>query len=182
MREDAGTATTIRRCAAPVLLLVLVALVVTVPASAQHLDARKLVLRDAEVPRGYLFEPVSSLALVPTTPEGRREAARVGLVGGYYAVFRDTSPPKLRTISSMALVYTTRARARAALGGNLGPTSKRVRIGDEAWVKSSNDATGVAWREGRIEARVVCEEMAGHRALALALARKQQRRIAASLR
>jgi hypothetical protein len=160
----------------------LVVLAFAVSASAQRPDARSLVLQDADVPRGYLFESPSSLALVPKTPAARRKAARVGVVAGYYAVYRDTSPPKWRTIASMVVVFTTRTKARTAVSRNRGPTSTRVRLGDEGWVTSSKDATGVEWRQGRIQARVVCEEMVGHRALALALARTQRPRIAAALR
>jgi hypothetical protein len=49
-------------------------------------------------------------------------------------------------------------------------------------VDPETPATFVIWREGRVTALVVCQLMNGHRKLALALARTQQRRIAAALR
>jgi hypothetical protein len=59
-----------------------------------------------------------------------------------------------------------------------------VDLGDAGWiyVSSSRDSgTHVAWRSGRVVALVNCEWMTPHRALALAMARKQQRRIAYAL-
>ena len=167
-------------------LVVLMALALAVPSSAaQRLDGRKLVLQEAEIPDTYVFDRGSSLSLVPRTREARREAARVGLVGGYYAVYRDVSPPFWRTIKSSATVGTNRDRARAFTKGTgimRARGVRRVAVGDAGWIATSGDATSVAWYHGRVAAQVVCEKVARHRAVALALARKQERRIAAALR
>jgi hypothetical protein len=60
----------------------------------------------------------------------------------------------------------------------------RIQLADEAWLydDTAEDGTVVAWRHGRVVAYVSCSEMANHGALALALARKQQRRIVALTR
>ena len=47
---------------------------------------------------------------------------------------------------------------------------------------SPDGGTVVIWRYSRVVAWVMCQEMAAHRKLAIALARKQQQRIAAALR
>ncbi len=71
----------------------------------------------------------------------------------------------------------------ASMNRGLG-RARRVQLGDEAWVlTSSRDETGtyVVWRHGRVVSFVSCLQMTQHRTLALAQARKQERRIAAKL-
>jgi hypothetical protein len=60
-----------------------------------------------------------------------------------------------------------------------------VQIGTRARVYSGRSpevGTFVIWRHARVVAWVHCQEMSGHRRLAVALARAQQRRIAAAVR
>jgi hypothetical protein len=60
------------------------------------------------------------------------------------------------------------------------PRGHHIDFGEEAWLyrSPSDNATTIVWRSRNVVAYVSCEEMAGQRALALQLARKQQRRIA----
>jgi hypothetical protein len=62
--------------------------------------------------------------------------------------------------------------------------AQRLQLGDDAWVISVGGGeamTSVLWRYRGVTALVICSEMTQHRTLALTLARKQQRRIAAEL-
>jgi hypothetical protein len=57
-------------------------------------------------------------------------------------------------------------------------------LGDGPWMyttSSLDTGTLVFWRHGRVVAHVGCRQMTNHRRLAVALARKQQRRLLAAL-
>ena len=159
------------------------------------MDPKALVLPQADVPARYLFDPGNSMAIprsfaVAAKTEGARDLVRAGFVGGYFARYSNTGPPRWRYITSGAYLFRDAVGARkvlpsmvASMNRGLGRT-RRVQLGDEAWVvSSSRDETGtyVIWRHGRVVSFVSCLQMTQHRTLALAQARRQERRIAATL-
>jgi hypothetical protein len=142
------------------------AVLVGVPASAATVDPRLLTLGQTDMPARYLFDDDNSLLLTRASLAGvnggpGRALVRSGFVNGYL--------PSV---------------VKAGFGQLVGRPSS-IRLGDEARVYTTgapDEGTAVVWRHGRVVAFVSCTEMARHRALCLAQARKQQRRIAAALR
>ena len=122
---------------------------------------------------------------------GRRIVERAGYVNGYLASYLNVDPPRWHHISSAAFVFRRAEGAKVYLAWfdkqfkeHNAAARRPVDLGDAGWiyVSSSRDrGTGVVWRFGRVVAFVNCEWMIPHRALALSMARKQQRRIAAAL-
>ena len=177
-------------------LIAFVGLAFAVPSSAASVSPKLCVLTQADVPQGYVLDKDNSLPLSKATVdrasnEESRLLRRIGFMGAYLGTYLNTSPPKWRFIHSGAFVF------RAADGASelvrtwrtKGPTpfsgrGERIRLGDEAWFykDSAKSGSAVVWRHGRVVAYVSCTEMANHRALALTLARKQQRRIVALAR
>jgi hypothetical protein len=174
----------------------LAAAVFALPAAAATLDPKVLALRELDVPARYFFDKDNSAVLSPAllgrTAEGRRLVVRSGFVTGYYARYLNSGPPRWRYVKSAAYVF------RGAEGAKLYHASIEksfreqgavrrgpVEVGDGGsryfW-RSPDVGTHVLWRSGRVVAYVGCEQMTGHRTLALALAQKQQRRITAALR
>jgi hypothetical protein len=177
--------------------VLLVAAVLAVPAGAA-VDPRVFVLSQADAPRGYLFDKDNSLlmtrAMVDSAPseKGAQALARAGFVNAYFARYTRYGPPHWSYVNSAAYAFRQprgaesymRWMTRTGFGKGSGPP-RRIALGDEAWlytISSSTDTgTAVLWRHGRVVAMVSCFEMTGHRSLALAQARKQQRRIFAQL-
>ena len=150
-----------------------------------------LVLRATDVPAHYDFDKDNSRplpkAFMATNPVTRHLLDRTGYVNGHVVRFLNSDPPRWRYVTSQAFIFRTAAGARvflASLGNRLGARAHRrkaVDLGDAGWSyvsASSEPGAVVAWRFGRVVGVVACQEMAGRRALSLALARKQQRRIA----
>jgi len=179
-----------------VLGAVVIAVVLALPASAASTDPRVFVLSQADVPKGYMFDESNSL-LVPralidrASDEGSRRLRRSGFQAGYFARYLNSNPPYWRYVNTVAYVFREPKGARTFLpwmirtGFAQAGGARRVDLGDEAWMYTSNSrktGTSVVWRYGRVLAWVSCLEMTGHRTLALAQARKQQRRMAAALR
>jgi hypothetical protein len=181
------------------LVVGILAAALAVPASASRTDPTKLVLHQIDVPPLYLLEESESMLLPRlvlgegVSAEVRRELSRTGYQTGYYATYRNTSPPYWRTIRSYSYAFRRPAGAktflgildRASRGQSRATRRSSANIGDRAWVYSETPRDGttvVVWRHGRVVAGVTCERVARHRANALALARKQERRIAAALR
>ena len=130
-------------------------------------------------------------AFMATNPETRRLLDRTGYVNGHVVRYLNSDPPRWRYVTSQAFIFRTAAGARvflASLGNRLGARADRrkaVDLGDAGWSyvsASSEPGAVVAWLFGRVVGVVACQEMAGRRALSLALARKQQRRIATARR
>jgi hypothetical protein len=168
-----------------------------VPASAASIDPRLFVLGRTDVPGGYVFDWQNSMLLSramvdQSTNEESRLLRRLGFQGAYLATYLNTAPPKWKFLHSGAYVFRdargARAFVRFARDAGLTPFDKRggrVDLGDEAWVypaSSSTDGTTVVWRFRRVVAYVSGTAMARHRAVVLAHATRQQRRIAAALR
>jgi hypothetical protein len=151
---------------------------------------RLLVLQRSDVPPQYEFRPGSSGDIRAV---GAPDAlARPGLLGGFYATYwrGDTSE---RTIVSAAYFYRSSSAAKAAFAAierevrRNAPRSlqrKRTGIGDGGWIytdRTQDPGTAVVWRFDRVLAVLNCSSPTGHEKLAPALARKQQRRIAAAV-
>ncbi len=181
--------------------LTILAATLAVPASAANVSPIELVLRQIEVPPQYQLDEDNSFAIpnayLAAKPEGRRIVARSGRLGGYYARYTNygsAASPRWRYVNSAAdvfrrpdgaAVYLTwyEKQLRKELTGPMKRTS--ANIGTMARVYSSSspdDGTVVIWRYSRVVAWVMCQEMTNHRRLAIALARKQQQRIAAAVR
>ena len=166
-----------------------------VPVSAAEVDPSLLVLRQADVPLG--FEPNPSQTGVQSNasqakgaePQERALLRRSGRTTGYESGYGlgDT------TIRSRADVFRTPAGARLVLSaaarafdvsGVRGMRRTALRIGNQGWVYAgpgrSSTLNFVVWRYDRVYAGVAVWGIA--KARAIAMARTQQRRIAAALR
>jgi hypothetical protein len=167
------------------------------PASAASVDPRPFALTQSDVPRGYVFDANNSLLLSKATVDrGANEESRFlkrnGFQGAYFGTYLNTAPPKWRFVHSGAYVFSAATGAvafeRYARKKRVTPVTfrgARIKLGDAAWLytgRSATDGSAVVWRYRRVLAYVTCTEMIGHRELALALARKQQRRIVALTR
>lgn len=168
------------------------------PASAANINPRVFVLHASDVPAHYEFGTDDSFVLprafVARDAEGER-VARAGYVSGYLASYINTDPPKWKGIVSAAFVFRRAEGARMFLalldkwtrketGEQYAGRRSNVDIGDGGWMyvaRSRDTGTQVGWRSGRVVGLIVCHWMTPHRALALAMAPKQQLRIAAAL-
>ena len=117
--------------------------------------------------------------------------ARAGYVNGYLASYLDTDSRLWRHIASAAFVFRQRRGAKLYLDAfdkqfrnHNAVRRSAVGIGDGGWIyvsRSRDSGTHVLWRSGRVVALVLCEWMTPHRALALSMAPRQQRRIVQAL-
>ena len=180
------------------LLAAFVAAAMVAPlSSAVSVDPRLFVLHQIDVPPRYQFDEGNSLLISPADVarvpgEAGKTLARSGFVTAFYAPYTNYGPPYWRYVNSAAFVFRQPKGARGYLPlvvkswfSDRGLRARRVDLGDEAMLyTSSSRKTGsaVVWRHGRVLAFVGCSYMTGHRALALAQARRQQRRIASELR
>jgi hypothetical protein len=174
----------------------LAAAVFALPASAARIDPRLLVLHQVDVPARYVFDEDNSLlftrAMVDSgRDDGARALARAGFVNGYFARYANYGPPHWSYVNSGAYAFRQPKGARTYLLRMKAEFAKRsvrpqrLGLGDEGWLfmvsTSTDTGTSVLWRHGRVIAWVSCLEMTRHRSLALAQARKQERRIAAQV-
>jgi hypothetical protein len=155
------------------------------------------VLHQIDVPARYEFDEDNSLLipgarLASVADENARVLVRLGFVSGYIARYTNYDPPRWRYVNSVAFVFRQPKGARTYMpllvksgSAQVGGRVRRVNLGDEALLYSSSSrstGTAIVWRQGRVVAYVSCSQMTEHLALALAQARKQQRRIATELR
>jgi hypothetical protein len=164
-------------------------------ASGATLDPRALVLREADVPTGFVLDPSESGYRSNAREAGGDAALLVrfkswGRLNGYLAVFER----QRARLESRAVVFRERRGARSVLAwyhrelvanAPAPPRRTPASIGDEAWVyrissPAIGDFTLAVWRYDRVFAVVVSEGIP--RARMVALARAQQRRILAALR
>jgi hypothetical protein len=177
-------------------LVVLVLLgALAVPASAAEVDPQLLVLREADLPYG--FQPDAEDTGAYTNARAAKEAdARTrallrhsGRVTGYQADYDFGAT----TVTSRADVFRQRRGAKLVLdaaarefdaSGIRGMRRSPLRIGAEGWVygqrSGSSTLNYVVWRSDRVFAGIAAWGVT--KARAIALARTQQRRIAAALR
>ena len=182
-----------------VMRLVVVALVLlgtlALPASAAEADPSLLVLREADVPAGFKLDPDQTGVLSNASQAKGAEATerallrRSGRTTGYESDFdlRDTKIKSradvFRKPQGAKLVLNAAARA-FAVSGVQGMRRTPLRIGDEGWVyggpSRSSTVNFVVWRYDRVYAGVAVWGVT--KARTIAMARTQQRRIAAALR
>lgn len=172
------------------------ALLVGAPAAAAP-DPSALVLRSSDVPLVYELDrdrsgPYSN-ARIGKSERIRMLIARTGRVTGYQARWELVQHGSTRsTITSTADLYRDEAGARLSLklsvaevgkAGIKGFRPRPLRIGDGGWFayrKLSDELAWVLWRSGRVVGSV---SGFGIRPVeTLALARAQQKRIAAATR
>jgi len=170
------------------------------PASAANVNPRVFVLSQSDVPAHYEFDKDNSTILPSELAAGwaggRPVVARAGYLNGYVSSYLNVDGPRWHHIASAAFVFRQAKGARLYLAWLDKHTREQtgeydagkrstVDLGDAGWMyvaRSRDTGTRVAWRSERVVALVNCEWMSAHRALALAMARKQQRRIADALR
>ena len=192
----AGSSTAVHTASVRWLLALLTAAaVLPLSAGAASVDPKALVLPQADMPARYLLDPGNSMAIsrafvLSAKNDGARDLLRAGFVGGYFARYQSSDPPRWRSITAGAYVFRGSAGARKALPSMVAGTNRglgrarRVTLGDEGWVLSSGTGetgTYVVWRHGRVLSFVICLQTTQHRTVALAHARKQERLIAAKL-
>jgi len=176
-----------------VLVAVAVAALLAVHASAADVDPKALVLRQADVPSGFRLDLQAS-GVRTNASESRRSSelrallTRSGRVTGYEAEF-DGRDAMIRSRTDlfrrpegarMMLIWVDK---QARLSGLKGLKRARAGVGAESWIYWQASASGSAvaiWRYGAAFAGV--QGLGLSKARVLALARKQQRRIAAALR
>jgi len=181
------------RCLAAVLVLASVG-VLAATASSATVDPRLLVLRRADVPAG--FKPHRSDVLTNAEESaGQPKVAaffrRTGRITGFETVFETEGDRNGPSIESRAELFRRAAGARnfllgfdseMKLSGVRGLRRTPANIGAQGWVYSVDSSSGytlVAWRYGRIVGGVLGLDISRPRTVALA--RAQQRRIAAAL-
>jgi hypothetical protein len=171
----------------------LAALVVQVSAAAS-IDPARLVLRQADVPTGFRVDRQESKVVTTDQdardyPELRAKYARWGRVTGYQARFKR----RTSTLTSRADVLRNHAGARQMLAwfshevtsrSQLYPRPSPAAVGDGGVLydfKVGKESFAiVVWTHRRVFAVVGADGVA--KSLVVALARKQQHRIAAELR
>ena len=181
-------------------LLSVGATAVALPASASTVEPKVIVLRQADVPSGYVVDGRQSLVtpneLLSSPPALRKVVAQSGRVTGYRRVFRYRGSD-LKVINAGVDVFRSPAGAQRMLSWHDARQRKdnakrgvirsygreSAGIGRRSWVYWSgapHDYVLVVWTSGRVLGYLVSWELGKQGTLTLA--RTQQRRIAAALR
>lgn len=174
-----------------VALVALVALLAATAASAADVHPRRLALQQADLPEGFVLDRGESgvrtnAGEVRKHPELAQLFERVDRVTGYSVEFRKGTS----FVGSRADLVERPEGARLLLdwydnevrkGGIAGLRRKRGGVGSSSWLywQESAKLTLVAWRYRRVFAAVLGTDLT--REQTLALARAQQRRIAATI-
>ena len=183
------------------LVALIAAVTLALPASAE-IDPKALVLAEVDLPAGFRLNQaesyvVSNARFVRAVPANQKLVARSGRVTGYLARYDKGSGRQLRTIQSLVHEFGSREGARTFLlwidaeqrrrnakrGVLLRDGRATTPIGDQSWVYWSGYPgyyTMVTWRQARFLGIVA--SWGSGREPTLALARVQQRRIAAAVR
>ena len=162
------------------------------PLAAAQVDPGRLVLRGSDVPSGFRLDSgvsgVRTNAMESRAPVVRRLIARSGRTTGYQSRFDNEK----RAIRSRADLFRRPGGARLFLeffdeemrkGGIAGLVRLRVRVGAGGWLYTGRSVAAfvlVVWRHDRVFGGLMTTGLS--RARTIALARAQQRRIAAALR
>lgn len=174
-----------------VLVAVVIAVLLALPAAAAEIDPKALVLDNRDVPAGFRLDRDesgirSNAAEAKNDPRLPTLFRRWGRLTGYQVEY-DRGKAK---IQSRVDVCRRPAGARQLLDWYDGEVRKLgfgglrrapARIGNQGWVyrvELPTAATIVAWRHGRVFAGVMGQGVTRQRTIALA--RAQQRRIAAA--
>ena len=176
------------RCA--IALVSAAALVATATSSAARIDPSALALRQGDVPSGFRADPDdtgirTNAQEMRESPDARPVIARFGRLTGYESTYRRGSS----RIQARADVLRTVGGARGFLAwidlewqkaGIAGQRRARAPIGTEAHIVWSPQGHAIVlWRHGHVFGGVLALGVGRDRALALA--RAQERRIAAAL-
>jgi hypothetical protein len=178
----------LRAMRAAAITTLLAALLCALPASAAQLDPKRLVLQRSDVPTDFRLDLARS-GVVPNSdveaPADPTFAARTGRITGYFVQYVHAGTGS--GLQSQVDLFRKPGGARMMLArvhegwqrlANGDPRG-RVRIGDEGFFFGGQVDTAVYWRHGRAAGLVLGISLS--KARTVALARKQQRRIAAAL-
>ena len=172
---------------------VLALAIVGTPVAAAEPDPSRLALRQADVPSGFRVDARhtgirTNSSQIGQYPQARDLFARSGRTTGYEIQFDKGD----LMIGARVDVFRTKTGARIFFdwyvsevrkAGVKGLVRTRVRIGAGGWLYQSPHTAVFAlvlWRHDRVSSGVVATGLSSQRAVALA--RLQQRRIAAGLR
>lgn len=172
-------------------VVVLVVLAVALPAGAATIDPKALVVGPAQVPAGFRVDRDETGLRTNGReardyPETRSRFRRWGRVTGYQARYERSD---LASIETRVDVFRDGSGAQklhrwvdreTQKSGIKGIVRARVRIGSEGAIYSFGKFRLVYWRDGRVWSGMSTRDLTTARTLALA--RAQQRRIAAALR
>ena len=174
----------------PLAVVVLVFLAVVLPAGGAAVDPKALVVGPAEVPTGFRVDPDETGLRTNEReardhPETRTLFRRWGRVTGYQARYENVDDA---SIEARVDLFESASGARALhrwvdretqKSGIKGLVRARARIGSEGAVYSFGRVALVYWRYGRAWSGIAAYGLKPARTMALA--RAQQRRIAAAL-
>jgi hypothetical protein len=174
----------------PLALLILAVLSVAVSAGAATVDPKALVVGPAQVPAGFRLDADETGLRTNEIearehPETRGRFRRWGRVTGYQARYERGN---LASIETRVDLFESASGARklhrwvdreTQKSGIKGVVRARARIGSEGAIYSFGDSRIVYWRYGRAWSGMSTDRLTTARVLALA--RAQQRRIAAAL-
>ena len=178
----------LRTMRAAAVTISLAVLLCALPASAAQVDPKGLVLQRSDVPANFRLDPAKS-GVVPNSdvrdPSDPTFVSRAGRVTGYFVQY--VEPGAGSGLQSQVDMFRKPGGARMMLARvhqawlklAHGDPWGRVRIGNEGWFFGGQVDTAVYWRNGRAVGLVLGINLSKKRTLALA--RKQQRRIAAAL-
>ena len=174
------------------------------PARPALPDARTIVLQLADLPQGFGLDRGAYVSNAELAKQGdsNKDYVKLGRMSGYNVTYRRPGLAGVLGVDAFASIYRSSTGAhdsyRLSLAGAVrdgGPTFEwvvpRLALGSETrvyLVKTKQagmvvDYYTVAWRHGRVFAEVICGGVAGriNLAQAVALARKQESRIADAL-
>ena len=126
-------------------------------------------------PARYLFDPGNSMAIprsfaVAAKTDGARDLVRAGFVGGYFARYLNTGPPRWRHITSGAYLFRDAVGARKVLpsmiasmiGGSAHSTraARRRGVGGQLEPRRNRDLRRLAPRPGRVVRELPADDAA----------------------
>jgi hypothetical protein len=167
-------------------------------------DTQRMVLRQSDLPAGFVQREAKYVSNAQQTAasNGDRDYDKLGRVTGYSASFDRTAAKGMLQVGSEANLYRTAALAHASFTSGLELVSKQKEIpiarlplrgfpaADAALYRATATGTPrvdvfvVVWRTGTVISTVSGGGLAGtvDRSAVIALARKQQQRVAAAAR
>jgi len=176
---------------------------VTQPASRTP-DTRTMVIQLADLPTGFGVDQGAYVSNAELAKDGdsRKDYVKLGRLTGYNVTYKRPGLGGVLVLDAFASIYRSNAGAHDSLRLSLsgaakhgGPSFRWIpsgpALGSEARVYAVSakqngmavDYYTVAWRHGRVFAEVICGGVSGRisPAQAMALARKQEARIATAL-
>jgi hypothetical protein len=177
---------------------------VTQPARPAHPDTRAMVIQLADLPTGFGVDQGSYVSNAELAKEGdsRKDYVKLGRLTGYNVTYKRPGLAGVLVLDAFASIYRSNTGAHDSLRLSLSGAAKDggasfhwlpsgPALGSETRVYAVStkqngmavDFYTIAWRHGRVFAEVICGGVSGRisPAQAMALARKQEARIAAAL-